>query len=477
MLLPPILIPLCMRFIVVRGILWFSRRQLLPKELRSLEAGWNEEDLKAFRTAEEIIKQRLNTLFAPQYRFKQDIQEILISIQHSRPENEGELRFDFSLRNAAEVALLAFADLYTDLKRRAMLRLLLRLRLKWLIRTSYLLDAFKRLARLPLIRELGRSRLLFGLLRAALIPLVGLPLLIFYLIRSFTLGLVVDGSFRYFYALLMLRITYYGIYLYGGKNQVIASRIASLKKEEILDAGRRLEELLDPAGWEKKSPAYDEAAARLNAVLRDLGVEEDQRLSGGTRRRGRVFRRLRGSLLTAARREFLKGERGSGLRREIYRLHRAVADAYTLESNSLYRLRVDEIAALGYFGALLLLFRLYATPGVRGALGKLSLDFVINIRELSEDELVQNLFAGAREGLRWAGMANRVRRTGKLLRGRYHPVGLALSFAAPVALAHLESSLKGGLYHRIGRLLLYCWEQNEGGEIPPLDHYLIKVIR
>lgn len=475
MLLPPLVIPLCMRFLIVRGILWFSRRRLLPKELRNLETGWSEEDLAAFRGAEGIIQKRLRTPFAPKYRLRKDAEEILISIQQNRPGKSAELRFDFSLRDAAEVALLAFADLYRDLSRKTPLRLLLGLRLKWLIRTSYLIDAFRRLARLPLIRELSRSRLLFGLIRIALIPLVGLPLLLFYLIRSFMIGIVADGSFRYLYALLLLRITYYGIYLYGGGNRLIAERIAALDKREILEAGRRLEELLDPAVWEERSGAFSEAAARLNAVLRDLEVDEDRALESGERRRGGLLRGIRRSLRTAARREFLNPPRGAGLKDDLIRIYRAVAEAYTLEPNALYRLRIRELAALGYFGALLFLSRLYATPGVRGSLGKLTVDFVINIRELSEDELMRNLFSGAREGLRWAGMANRVRRTGKLLRGRYHPVGFALSFAAPVALAHLETSIKSGLFRRYGRLLLYIWEQNERNETAPIEEFLMRL--
>jgi hypothetical protein len=485
MLLPLILVPLCMRFAAVRLILLMARRRLLPGRLREMEAGWEEEERESFIAAEKIVRTRLRTLFPPAYDLTADVREILLSIQRQRGETGGELRFSFSIRSAAEVGLLAFADIYDDLHRKPLFRLLQRIRLKWLVRVGKLAEGYARIRNLPVLRELSRSRILGLLLRAALIPLLGLPLLIFYLVRSFLTGILADGSFRYLYALVLLRITYYGIYLYGGENPVIAGRISDLGRDEITDAGRRLEKQLLPREWGTKSLQYEEGVLRLRAILRDLGIDDDHRLSEGEGQLPRpfasgrrLFRRLRGSALLAARRSFLKVEKPTGIVAGLKLLWTGVSGAYVPgDRKASQELRVGELAAAGYFASLLLLSKLYSAPGGRRALGRVPVELAVRINTLTEDELFRTILSGAREGMRLAGVAGRIRRAGLLLRGRYHPAGIVLSFATPFALAHLENSLKSGLYHRAGRLMLYIWEQNAGNTLPPLEEYLVASLR
>ena len=485
MLIPLVLIPLVMRFVAVRLLLRLARQRLLPRRLKEMEAGWAAEDRELLEAAEGIVRKRLSTLLPPRYDIAADTREILLAIQRKRGDEAEELSFSFSIRSAAEVGLLAFADLYGDLHRRSFFRLLQRTRLKWLLRAQKLAEMYAEIVNLPLVRQLNSGRALGLLVRLTLIPLIGLPFLLVYLLRSITIGIAVDGSFRYLYALGLLRITYYGIYLYGGTNSRIASRISRLRKAEIIAAGRVLEEELQPSAWGAKSLHYAEGAARLTALLRELGIDEDHRVQRdfpGSARRSllhrRLFRRLRDSALLAARRGLHQKADGRSIAQGLRLLVEGISGVYVPQGRRFHtQLRLGELIAAGYFASLLLLARLYAAPGVRSALGKVSLEFAISLNALSEDELFRTLVSGAREGVRLAGFAARVRRATKVLRGRYHPAGLALSFAGPFALAHLENSLKTGLYHRAGRLILYIWEQNARNRVPPVDEYLIDSLR
>jgi len=489
MLLPLLLVPLCMRFAVVQIVLLLARRHLLPRRLREMEAGWKETELSIFSAAEKTVRARLTTLFTPRYEITRDIREILLSLQQLRSASAGEkpeqLRFSFSVRNAAEVALLAFSDIYADIHRRPLLRRLYGTRLKWLIRAGNISRTYSRIMGLPLIRQLSRIRLLFPLLRLALIPLIGLPMLILYLARSLITGIFLDASFRYLYALVLLRISYYGIYLYGGENPIITGRIQSLKKKDIIAAGRRLEEILNPENWNEHSILFEEGAQRVNAVLRDLGIETDHRIedalrsgeySGKRRARSRrIFRRIRNAAVLAARRQIFSSPGDSpGFIEGISSLWQSAAEHYSPRNNpSFEELRVREIIAGGYFSSILLLSRLYSAPGIRSTLGRISVEFAVRINELTEDELIRGIFAGALRGLRIAGTAGRIRRLQKSLKARYHPAALAFSFVSPFALAHIETSIRTAIYHRAARLVLYIWEANKMKRPPDIEETLI----
>jgi hypothetical protein len=489
MLLPLVLVPLCMRFLVVQIVLLLARRRLLPRRLKEMEKGWKEAELASFNAAEKTVRSRLTTLFTPEYKITRDIRDILLSLQRLRPgasdSEQDQLRFSFSVRNAAEVALLAFSDIYADIHRRPLLRMLYGTRLKWLLRAGNISRGYSRIMKLPVIRQLSRIRLLFPLLRVALVPLIGFPILVLYLVRSLVTGILFDGSFRYLYALVLLRITYYGIYLYGGENPVIAGRIKSLKKREIIDAGRRLEEILYPENWEEQSPLFEEGALRMNAMLRDLGIEADHHIGDAAStaasgrnwgaKGGRILRRIRNAAVLAARREiFSSGGDSPGFMEGISTLWHSAAEYYAPDkSPATEELRLREIIAGGYFGSVLLLSRLYSAPGIRSTLGRISVEFAVRINELTEDELFKGIFTGARRGLRIAGTAGRIRRLQKTLKARYHPAALAFSFVSPFALAHIETSIRTAIYHRAARLILYIWEANQRNSPPAIEDTLI----
>ena len=488
MAIPVLLVPVIMRFILTRGLILLARRRLLPGQLKQMEKGWDSGAGEIFIAAESTIRRRLNSLLPPAYEFTSDIQEILLAVQQKRNpsgKTEEDLRFTFSIRDAAEVGLLAFTDIYTDIQRRPLLRRLFKLKIRWLVWVRNLSRGYSRLMNLKPIRTLVHSRVLGLLFRLLLSPLIGLPMLLFYLIRSFTTGLLSDGLFRYLYALVLLRITYYGIYLYGGENPLIKERIAALRKSDILDAGKQLESLLDPAGWEAASSHAAEAAKRLNAFFRDMDMAEDHRLEAlgsdpdsPSRKPGASFlrglKRLRGSAVLTVRRQLGTARKETGIVQGILQLFSVSSEEYLPDgAAAVDSLRVGELVALGYFSSLHILSRLYSAPGIRSTLGRIPVDLAIRINTLSEDELVQQLFSGARKGLRAAGIAQKLRRTSRMFRGRYHPAGFAVSFAPPFALAHIETSIKTGLYHAAGRLFLYVWEKNSLAASPEIDKCLI----
>ena len=489
MLLPLLLVPLVMRFVVVQIVVLLARRHFLPHRLQEMEAGWKESELASFTAAEKTVRTRLTTLFAPKYDISRDIREILLALQQLRSESPGEdpdkLRFSFSVRNATELALLAISDVYTDIHRRPLLRKLYGTRLKWLIRAGNISHAHSRIMGLPFIRRLSKIRLIFPLLRGILVPLIGFPMLILYIVRSMITGIFFDGSFRYLYALVLLRISYYGIYLYGGENPLIAARIQALKKKEIIEAGRRLENILNPENWDERSLLFEEGGLRINAVLQDLGIDADHHIEnamengvpGGKRgARGlRILRRIRNAALLAARRQIFRSPKNSASFLEgISALWSSAAEHYAPQKHpAIEELRLREIIAGGYFASILLLFRLYSTPGIRSTLGRISVDFAVRINELTEDELIRGIFSGARRGLRIAGIAGRIRKLQKALKARFHPAALAISFVSPFAFAHVETSIRTAVYHRTARLFLYIWESNALKRPPEITEALI----
>ncbi len=486
MAVPVLLVPVIMRFILTRLIILHARRRLLPREMRKMEAGWEAGAAEVFAAAEATIQCRLKSLLPPVYDIGGDIQAILLSAQQKQEDNgetPDELRFSFSIRDAAEVGLLAFTDIYRQTAEHPLLRRVLKLRLRTLVWLRNFSRSYNRIISRGPLSGLIRSRIAGLMVRIILSPLIGLPILIFYLLRSMAAGLMSDGLFRYLYALILLKVTYYGIYLYGGKNPVIAARLKALSRNDIIEAGKKLEELLKPTGWQKLSPLGEEAALRINAFYRDAGFKSDILLeqivspvSEGSKKRGekrrfllREFSHLKGSALLAVRREL--GSKGNeyGIMDGLSRLFTLLGEVYLPgESTPMDKLRTEDLLTAGYYSSILVLSKIYSAPGIRSTLGRFSVDFAVRISSLSEEELVKQLFSGARSGMRMAGFASKIHRLSRLLRGKYHPAGFAVSFAPPLALAHLERSIKSGIYHSAGRMMLYIWEKNSRAETPDI---------
>ncbi len=489
MALPLLLVPLIMRFILTRLIILHARRKLLPREMREMEAGWETGAAQAFVAAEATIQRRLKSLLPPVYDIRGDIEEILLAAQQKQQKNgesPEELRFSFSIRDAAEVGLLAFSDIYRQIEAHPLLKRLLKLRLRTLVWLNDFSRSYSRIFNRGPLAGLIRSRVPGLILRIILSPLIGLPILVFYLLRSMTAGLMSDGLFRYLYVLVLLKMTYYGIYLYGGENPLIAERLKALSRKDIVEAGKKLEKLLNPSEWEAISPSGEEAALRMNAFYRDGGFKTDlpleeigQQAQAGSekqKKRGRKrrfllreFNHLKGSTLLAVRRELGVKKEEYGIIEGLSRLFTLLGEVYLPgESTPMERLRTEDLLAAGYYTSILVLSKLYSAPGLRSTMGRISVDFAVKISSLSEDELVKQLFFGARSSIRMAGAASKIHRISRMLRGKYHPAGFAISFAPPLALAHIERNIKGGIYHTAGRLMLYIWEKNCLAEPPDI---------
>ncbi|MBN1697078.1 MAG: hypothetical protein JW881_06165 [Spirochaetales bacterium] len=466
--LPLFIIPLIMRFIVGRIVLFFVRRKFLPAYLKKLYRGWEtSDDRSAIEAIQKLAFQRLRAHFIFKPLLVEDIKAILISIKNTyNPEADREkLTFSFSIVRLMECSLLAFSDLYREFGDAMWFKLIKNIRIIWFYRVWNLKKFYELVFSIPFIDRLRRTRVIGKLIRAALIPILGIPTLIWYVARSIVISVFFESFFRFFYALILMKAGYYAIYLYGKKNTHISKRIKSIPKKKLGELNSRIEEMIKPSLWREKSSRYP-AASRLYrelltefGITRDASVEEIKENPFGTTKT--ILRRIASSFKKAYQKQnpFYRNRENDKLK--LLRLYREIAGVYVPGTNEPFQyLRLEELIATGYMASVLILHKVLTTPGIRLLLDKISGDFAITLTSLVSHEAVKAGFKGAKDAYKYYRLYRLGSRAWRVVRGIVSPYTLIWTLGSPVLFQQLQDLLKEYAAHRIGRLMLYCWESH-----------------
>jgi hypothetical protein len=222
--LPILIIPLLMRFIIGKIVIFKAGQKFLPLYLKKQHRGWQTaQDRQTMSTLNAFALQRLKGGLVFKADLKEDVKTILLCIQAiNHPESApADVSFSFSVRKLLDCALLFFSDLYKEFAGKAWFKLIRRVRLGWFSRIWNVRKYYELLFAHPLLEKLRRARIPGKIIRLVLIPLIGLPSLIWYVVRSIVFSVFFEGFYRFFYALVLLKIGYYALYLYGRENRSI----------------------------------------------------------------------------------------------------------------------------------------------------------------------------------------------------------------------------------------------------------------
>jgi len=484
-LLPVFLIPPLVRFTATRIVLRVARRSMLPREIKGLQAGWQREaDVRALEAVETFARERLGGFLVPSYDLLSDGRELLCRIQAIYlPKSTDKLSFTFSAKTAAECALLIFSDLYREFGRHWWFRGLKKVRLIWFRRVFEAGRKYYAVLEVPVLKQLNRTRLMGGLVRLILVPVIGFPFMVWYLIRSSVVTTLYEGSFRYLYAVGLMRIGYYGIHLYGKGNPAIEARIANISRGRILELESAFERKLSPRRWKPKSGVYPEAVLCYRKLLAYYGVADDPKVNGldrdsagpgglwrGT---GRLLSRFSRSAMRSFEKQLRPQKPEPDHQRQLVTLIREIPAVYHPGTqNPLLHFRVGDLLDSGYMAAVLALGKIYRVPASHSLLDRISVDFLIKAKAFGDDDGVRNALAGIGKSARYLGLFLRSRRLLKTARGLISPFNLAVSIGGPLLLQQLQDLAGEFAYHRIGRILLYLCESGELKRDDPLDPYL-----
>ncbi len=465
---PLILLPFVMRFLIARIILYRVKRIYLPRYLRSVHTGWeSEQDIAAIDAVCDYVLNRLRYHFVFRENFIADAEQVLLIIQNafSRKGPSEKLSYSFSIRKLLECSLLAFSDLYSEYLRKGWFRFIRNTRLLWFRRVNFMAFFYNSIFNLPLLSRLRTMRVIGPLFRLLFIPLVGLPSFLWYVIRALSVTVLFEGFFRFFYALVLLKIGYYGLYLYGRGNTDISRRIRDIPKSRIGDINRRIEELLHPQKWPERSVLYQSAIEIYRETLAGYGISADARFSAERPGPARaVFDSIR-KLLDLSIRAHLKGnghpEHPASDRDRLLLLYRRIGTAYYPRSaEPILTFRIREILEMGYMGSILLLDKVLSTPGVRFLLDRVSIDFMLKMKSFAEHDAVRLTAGQVRNSLKLYRNYRQASDIFRIVRGIATPYTVIWHLGSPVLYEQLSDMLRQFVYHRAGRLLIYGWESN-----------------
>jgi len=494
---PIIVLPFLMRFVVSRIVLFVVKKRHLSAYLKANQEGWEDEtDREVARLVSVYTIDRLKSLSVMKYRLREDVEQMLLLIQSIyHPDRSGEeFSYRFSVTKLLECFLLAFGDLYREYASSVWFKTVQNLRLIWLTRMRSWFDFYGHvIGRVRFLPNILAIRILGPLLRVLLIPLLGLPSLIWYTLRSVLTGVFYEGYLRFLYGFVLLKIGYYAPYLYGRRNTVISRRIKQISKERLAVINMRVEDRLTLSLGDGASPHFKEAAELYFRFLTELGLGEDSGIGLGktstTEKKGRPSEKPHsapkddlfgqsGRFLAkiwetskqAYRSQNPLSGRALGDFKEIYRLFQEIGRVYHPGAEQPYlKLRIHEALEMGYMGSVLILHRIFSTPGSRALLDRVSVQFVLQVKRFAEGDFARYGSEYLNVSYKSLRLVHRARKIFRVFRGTLFPMALVTTLGSPILFQQLKLLLREFVYHRAGRLFLYTWEANALGRRSPLD--------
>jgi len=457
-----------MRFIVSYIVLFRAKKKYLPAYTKNLYQGWkSKEDKKAIKEIIGFVLQRLKNVFIFKARFKEDIKACLLIIKNNyNPQTDAdELSYSFSIKKVLNLSLLAFSDFYKEYAQYSWFKILRNIPIGWFYRVINLRRYYNLLFSFPFLDKLKQARILGKILRIMLIPILGLPTFLYYIIKSVVISIFYEGFFRWFYALLLLKLSYYFLYLYGRDNTQISKRVKAIPKSRLGNMNKQVNTLITPKNWEKKSNLFWQAYAVYNNLLQEFGLATDNS-NGATKsslyEKGKIIIERIGSIVKRAyAKQSPFAKQISGYRQELLRLYYVIGMVYAPKAKEpIFALRIGEVLEIGYMASVILLHKVMATPGIAALLDKISGNFAIKIKVIAGQDIIKSTGKKVKDIYKYYRLYRMGSRAFKVIRGIAAPYTLLWSAGSPLLWQQLEDLIKGYIFHRAGRLLLYGGEMH-----------------
>ncbi|MBN1798805.1 MAG: hypothetical protein JW822_09510 [Spirochaetales bacterium] len=466
-ILPIIIIPLIMRFVIGKIIIHNAKKKYLPQYLQNQRRGWEIDiDAQAIDSLNTIALQRLKGAFIFKPDIQTDIKAILLCIQNIyNPTADAEkLSFAFSIRKLLDCALLFFCDFYKEYADKSWFKLIQNIRIVWLYRIWNLRKYYEIVFSNPVMDKLRRMRVLGKILRILLIPLLGLPSLIWYILRSIVISVLYEGFYRFLYALMLMKVSYYALYLYGRQNKDISKRIKGIPKQKLAELNSQIQAQLLPSAWSEKSSRYHRAVVVYLKSLEQMGIASDPEVLGEDPSFIEKTKKILDRVKTAFSKSYAKTMpfiKKQEDKHNIIEHLLTISAVYVPHADKPYKyLKIRELMATGYMASIIIIHKILATPGVNILLNKLSFNYALKMSSLARQQLVVDGAKSVGSLYKYYRLYRIGSRALKILRGLSGPGGLMWSLGSSVLFQQVQDLLREYVVHRISRLTLFTWESH-----------------
>ena len=442
-----LLIPLTIRYILT---------PLLLRKIRKESLNWEDNDSRIKMEALMVIlKKRLTS--SERMNLGEDMQAIIETV--SPPDENGTIRLDFTILRALEIVLMAYEDIHMLYNDSRMLRYLMNKRISWFNPFLQGTQAARALNRNKVLKYMGQKGIFFQIFRLALVPVFGIPGLIFYGLRSLVMRLFWEGTIRAFYLRVLHSSSQYLLYLYGGSCSKLEKRKDRFAKKEIIRKAKHFDRELSILPIRE---GQEELLQDLIASYREILIKSDlspdplfTMEKDAHRKRVRARKRLGGFLRKTI--NAVHGEINSELEKES---PRQIAEdlLFTLSrtahpgDKAIEHYRPIQILAGAYKLSMIALGAVYSNaPGSRFAMEKMSVDLFRKVREFSRQPLLSLLREKGMDSWRTIRPILKVRQLLKLRKAS--PTGV-VGLGLPLFGRMIQDKTMEIILYRLGRLII-----------------------
>lgn len=446
-----------MRLIIAPLILLQLKRKHLKEITSTMGEGWvDERDITAIDFLNHFAWKGLNSPFVISYNFNflkgQVIQMLLELTKIYNDEVEGKINLKFSLQKVLESLYLLFEDIHSDMKRVRIYRLLEKLPINLFFRVTKLHRSLKIITENRVIRALHKYRVTTKILRLLLIPILGVPIILFHLLLSILYTTLFEGYIRFIFGLILIKTGYYTIYLYSNRNSALHNRL-EFSHKTIIKKGQKIEEYHTKF---KSRFVYSSYLQDALEVLKNTLIKEeimhDKEMVSEVNRLERVVKRVTNTLKNTLESELHTSENSFNLH-AISTIVKNISKVYFPKSEQpLFNMRVKEFVEFGYFVTTLSLKNIYTVPGANRLLDRIPLKLALNVNDLlDKTQKVRKYLPHVKTIQSWYWGS-------RLIAKRAHPIVFVASMVTPLLFQQIQESTKEYLCNITGLLLIDSYE-------------------
>lgn len=443
-----VLLPLAIRFILTPI--------LLKKEIKKSFDWSDARSLELSQAMKPILKKRL--MSSERMNPMGDIKALLEIV--APPDSEGTIRLNFTALRFLEISLMAYEDAFKLQENSRILRYFLNRRISWYRPFYRGFKAGQHINQFRVIRFLNRKGVFTQLLRLALVPLLGIPGILIYSIRSIFLRLFWEGFIRWFYLSFLFRSSQYILYLYGGVSPQIEERRAKFSKKEIIRKYRHYDrELTIMPDVSGKEEVLSLMVEEYSKIMLQSGLTPDEKYNlkpNADKKRVRIKGRMSGffrKTISAVNSEFSSTQETVPIKDILIRMYKTIPGLYYPGNENCYEsYRINQLITASYKLSIIALGAVYSNaPGSRIALEKVSVDLFRKVRDFSKQPLINLLKSKGMDSWR---SIRPILKAKQLLKLRKASPTAVAGLGVPLLGRILQDKGKEILLHRIGRALI-----------------------
>ena len=470
---PVIVTPLLLRFFYIHAVYMLVRKKEYPLIHELVHSGWDDERIEDLMTkVHAYAKSRVSGFFSPEFDMELDVKAVMLLVQQkfsSKEPGTSKLSFTFTPERLIQSALLLISDFYREFGDKWWFKRLLNIKLIWFKRGKGLKNLIDSVKKIKIVRTIVSARVIGPVFRFLLIPVIGPPIIAFYLVRSLTVTAFWEGWIRYIYSVLLVRFAYYTVFLYSSGNSVIEKRLSQFSRRNISKRTEYIEQFFDPVTWGEKSPEYPDAVLSYTEFLKTIDQPKDDRVFGGPEERSvfsetaRGVKKMLSVFIRSSGRAIKKQIRNYGhpeYGRQLIGMASSIGRSY-YDAHPFYNICIHEILLTSYSASLFLLGQIYKAPGSSPLLRSVSIDILFKIKSFAETDIAGYILKSAKFSGRIGTILFQTRKGLNLLKGSGGILSFFLSLGPPILYQHIEDGIITFLFHRWGRCLLRLFEESK----------------